>query len=94
MSEVFGQAAVLVAVGLLALAAAVVAGLRTSRGASTVPFPNAAPLVPWLGSVLAVALAVRGSLAGAAFVLLATVAHALRVRWRVARDAARHRRGG
>lgn len=45
----------------------------------------ASPLVPWLGSVAAVALAIRGALAAAGFVLLVTLVHAGLARWRALR---------
>jgi hypothetical protein len=40
------------------------------------------PVVPWLGTGLAVVLAVRGSLPAAGIVLLATFVHAGLARWR------------
>jgi hypothetical protein len=49
----------------------------------------ASPLVPWVGSGLTVLLLVRGALAGAAVVVLATLVHAGLARWRAARPRGR-----
>jgi hypothetical protein len=49
------------------------------------------PLVPWLGSAVAVLLAIRGALAAAGFVLLATLVHAGVARWRALASRRRER---
>ena len=89
MRDVWGSAAVLVAIGLATLGLATLLVLREPLvGAGRRP-PPAAPLVPWLGSALVVALAVRGSFAGAGILFLATLAYTVRVRWRLRQRAAR-----
>jgi hypothetical protein len=47
--------------------------------------------VPWLGSAVAVLLAIRGALAAAGIVLLATVVHAGVARWRALTSRRRER---
>ncbi|GGI07297.1 hypothetical protein [Egicoccus halophilus] len=86
MRDPFVPAAVLVAIGLGTLALAAALGLLRKPAATGSPAPPAAaPLVPWLGTVLAVVLAVRGSLLVAGIVLLATLVYTVRVRWRLQR---------
>jgi hypothetical protein len=74
--------ALLIAVGATALAVATWLALReapTERGGRV---RATSPLVPWLGSAIAVLLAIRGALPAAGIVLLATVVHAGLARWR------------
>jgi hypothetical protein len=74
--------AILIAVGALALGVATRLAVREAPPARGRRARATSPLVPWLGSGLAVLLAVRGALAGAGIVLLATVVHAAVARWR------------
>jgi hypothetical protein len=84
---------VLVAVGFLALGAAALLAVREVRSTRSAAPPRGpgplAPLVPWLGSLLTVVLAVRGALLAAGLVLFGTVVLAVRTRWRVGRSGPR-----
>jgi hypothetical protein len=77
--------ATLVIAGGLVIAAATFVAVRGPAPPPSARSQRWAPLVPWLGSGLAVVLAVRGALAGAAFVALATLVHALVARWQAVR---------
>jgi hypothetical protein len=73
--------AVALVVGVVALAAATWAVTRRDTPPRT-RAAGAAPLVPWLGTVLVVVLLVRGSWPAAVFVAAATLLHAAVVRAR------------
>lgn len=92
MRDVWGSAAVLVVIGLATLGLATLLVLREPLVGEGRRPPPAAPLVPWLGSALAVALAVRGSFAGAGMLFLATLAYTVRVRWRLRHRSVRRTR--
>jgi hypothetical protein len=68
-------AVVLMVVGAAALLAATVVARREPLPSRTGRPSRLAPLVPWLGSLLIVVLLVRGSVAGAGFVAVVTLAH-------------------
>jgi hypothetical protein len=74
--------ALLVAVGAAALGLATWLAIREAPAGPGARGRASSPLVPWLGSAVAVLLAIRGALAAAGFVLLATVVHAGVARWR------------
>jgi len=92
MRDVWGSAGALVAIGLATLGLATMLALREPVVGDGRRPPPAAPLVPWLGSALVVALAVRGSFAGAGILLLGTLVYTVRVRWRLRHRAARRLR--
>jgi hypothetical protein len=74
--------ALLVLAGAAALGFATWLAIREAPAAPGTRGRATSPLVPWLGSAVAVLLAIRGALAAAAFVLFATVVHAVVARWR------------
>lgn len=74
--------AILLTIGVLALGAATSVAVRQPATASDRRVSRLAPLVPWLGSGVVVLLLVRGAIAGAVVVGLATLAHAGVARWR------------
>jgi hypothetical protein len=74
--------ALLVGAGVVALGVATWLAVREAPATRGRRARATSPLVPWLGSGVAVLLAVRGALAGAGLVLLATVVHAAVARWR------------
>jgi hypothetical protein len=74
--------AVALVVGVVALAAATGAVTRRGTPPPRTRAAGAAPLVPWLGTVLVVVLLVRGSWPAAVFVAAATLLHAAVVRAR------------
>jgi hypothetical protein len=80
-----GPVAVVVGIGAAALAAATWLALREPAAATESRAHASSPLVPWLGSLAAVALAIRGALVAAGVVLLATLVHAGLARWRASR---------
>ncbi|MFA9429239.1 hypothetical protein [Egicoccus sp. AB-alg2] len=92
MREVFGQAGVLVAIGLVTLGLATALAVREPTVGPGRQPPPAAPLVPWLGSALAVVLAVRGSFLAAGVLLLGTLVYTVRVRCLLTRRHPPHRR--
>lgn len=75
-------AVALTVVGLAAMLAATAVARREPLPARTGGRSRLSPLVPWIGSLVVVILLVRGAYAGAAFVALATLAHAGVQRWR------------
>lgn len=86
---------VLVAVGLGAAALAGATFVATRRGAPDERTPRGtalAPLVPWIGTVLAVVLLVRGSWPAAVVVAVATAIHAGVTRARAGRSRTAPRR--
>jgi hypothetical protein len=83
---------VLLVVGAGALSAATWLALREPPAAAGRRARALSPVVPWLGSALAVVLAVRGAWPAAGLVLLATLVHAGMARWRAV--APRRRRSG
>jgi hypothetical protein len=74
--------ALLVAVGAAALGLATWLAIREAPAGPGTRGRATSPLVPWLGSAVTVLLAIRGALAAAGIVLLATVVHAGVARWR------------
>jgi hypothetical protein len=74
--------ALLVGAGAVALGVATWLAVREAPATRGGRARATSPVVPWLGSALAVLLAVRGALAGAGVVLLATLVHATVARWR------------
>jgi uncharacterized membrane protein YidH (DUF202 family) len=72
----------LILVGVSALATATWLALREVPAERGRRARAVSPVVPWLGSGLAVVLAVRGALPAAGIVLLATLVHAAVARWR------------
>jgi hypothetical protein len=80
---------VLVVLGAGALGVATWLAVREPGAATGGRARATSPLVPWVGSGLAVLLAVRGAIAGAGVVVLATLVHAGLARWRVARPRPR-----
>jgi hypothetical protein len=70
-------AVTLVVVGVLTLGAATYVGLREPLPGRGERPGRLSLLVPWIGSVLVVVLLVRGSFAGAVFVGVATLLHAV-----------------
>jgi hypothetical protein len=74
--------ALLVLVGVGALGLATWLAVRETPAGPGTRGRATSPLVPWLGSAVAVLLAIRGALPAAGFVLLATVVHAGVARWR------------
>jgi hypothetical protein len=74
--------AVVLALGAAAIGVATWVALREAPAERGGRARATSPLVPWLGSAVAVLLAIRGALAAAAFVLLATILHAGLARWR------------
>jgi hypothetical protein len=82
----------LVVLGAGALGVATWLAVREPGAAAGGRARATSPLVPWVGSGLAVLLAVRGALAGAAVVVLATLVHAGLARWRAARPPRRSTR--
>jgi hypothetical protein len=79
----------LVVLGAAALAVATWLAVREPAAGAGGRARAASPVVPWVGSAVAVLLAVRGALAGAAVVVLATLVHAGFARWRAARPRGR-----
>jgi hypothetical protein len=79
----------LVVLGAAALGVATWLALREPAAAVGGRARATSPLVPWIGSALTVLLAVRGALAGAAVVGLATLVHAGLARWRASRPRER-----
>ncbi|MTV25487.1 hypothetical protein FTX61_08710 [Nitriliruptoraceae bacterium ZYF776] len=69
--------AVLVVTGVAALALATVVAAREDAPVAGRRASRLAPVVPWLGTLLVVLLLVRGALAGAVVVGLATLLHAV-----------------
>jgi hypothetical protein len=80
-----GTVVALLVLGLVAMAVATSVSLREPPARRGERARGLAPLVPWIGSVLVVVLLVRGALAGAAVVGLATLVHAGVTRFRVSR---------
>jgi hypothetical protein len=76
---------VLVVLGAAVLGVATWLALREPSAGAGARARATSPLVPWIGSGLAVLLAVRGAFAGAGVVVLATLVHAGLARWRAAR---------
>ena len=89
-----GALTALVIAGCLVIAAATVVAVRNPLPQPSGQGQRWAPVVPWLGTGLAVVLAVRGALAGAGVVALATLAHAIVTRWRVVRGGRGRPPGG
>jgi hypothetical protein len=80
-----GTVVALLLLGLLAMGVATSVSLREAPAPRGRRARGLAPLVPWIGSVLVVVLLVRGALAGAAVVGVATLVHAGLARMRVSR---------
>ena len=81
-----GTVVVLLLIGLIAMTMATSVSLREAPAARGRRARGLAPLVPWLGSVVVVVLLVRGAIAGAVVVGLATLIHAAVARFRAARE--------
>jgi hypothetical protein len=71
-----GTVVALLLVGLIAMTLATSVSLREAPAARGRRARGLAPLVPWIGSVLVVVLLVRGAVAGAVVVGVATLLHA------------------
>lgn len=71
-----------VTLGVLALVAATTLATRDAHAVRGGRIRGSAPLVPWLGTLAVVLLLVRGAIAGAVVVALATFVHAAVTRWR------------
>jgi hypothetical protein len=84
---------VLIAVGAGALGIATWLALREVPAEAGTRARATSPLVPWAGSAVAVLLAIRGALAAAGVVVLATLVHAGLARWRAIGAARRRTRG-
>jgi hypothetical protein len=80
-----GTVVALLLVGLIAMTAATSVSLREAPAPRGRRARGLAPLVPWLGSVLVVVLLVRGAIAGAVVVGVATLLHAGVTRFRMSR---------
>jgi hypothetical protein len=83
----------LVAVGASALGLATWLAVREHPAGAGTRARATSPLVPWVGSALAVLLATRGALAGAGVVLVATLLHAGLARWRAVGGGSRGPQG-
>jgi hypothetical protein len=82
-----GTVVALLLVGLIAMTLATTVSLREAPAPRGHRARGLAPLVPWIGSVLVVVLLVRGAVAGAVVVGVATLLHAGIARLRVFRGS-------